>query len=658
MFKKILIANRGEIVNRIAKTAKAMKISTVAVYSDIDCGASHTKNCDIAVPLGGSTSAESYLNADRILAIAKEHEVDAIHPGYGFLSENAGFCDTCQQQNIVFIGPTPAVLRIMGNKDTARMAALKSGIPVMPGYDGAQQEEETLIHRAANIGYPLLIKATAGGGGKGMRIVTSSQDFVPALESAKRESLSSFGDDRIILEKFMPEARHIEVQIFADSHGNTVHLFERDCSMQRRYQKVIEESPALGIKPSLRGVMTDAAIALARSIGYLGAGTVEFLVLSDEFYFMEMNTRLQVEHSVTEVVTGKDLVEWQILVASGDKLPSSQKEIKLKDHAIEARIYAETPDKGFLPATGEILLSDLPLMPGVRIDQGIQDGDQISPYYDPMLLKIIARGPDREHARQLLVAALSYSVILGLSTNIRFLQNILEHPGFVAGKYDTQYLARHLNEILRDRPDIQLAEYFACIWNFLKYPKKQNQQNRLEDNYSPWNFPAGLRTESSRRHFFHYKGEDGQKVLQFTYHNGDFIFTDYIVIQTNQVNSDSMNVSCKQFLGRVMAAQADDSIFLHFDNRHYRINLEDISKPTLGRSQSDGILESSMPGTVLEIKQQTGESVSQGDILVVIEAMKMEHHILAPVNGTIQEIYCITGDRVMEKSPLLMIAEE
>jgi acetyl-CoA carboxylase biotin carboxylase subunit len=447
MFGKLLIANRGEIAVRVLRTAKRMGAATVAVYSDADAGALHVALADEAVRIGPAPAAESYLKIDAIIAAAKQTGADAIHPGYGFLSEKAEFAEACAKAGIVFVGPPPSAIRAMGLKDRAKALMAKAGVPVVPGYLGDDQSTDHLAKEAGKIGYPVLIKAVAGGGGKGMRKVEAAGEFVSALEGAQREAKSAFGDDRVLIEKYVSRPRHIEVQVFGDSHGDAVYLFERDCSLQRRHQKVIEEAPAPGMSAAMRKQMGEAAVKAAKAVNYSGAGTVEFIadasdgLKADRFWFMEMNTRLQVEHPVTEAITGTDLVEWQLRVAAGEKLPKKQSELSIHGHAIEARLYAEDPQKGFLPSIGT--LTHLKFPDDVRVDSGVRRGDAVSIFYDPMIAKVIAHDETREGAAAKLARAMRHTEVAGVTTNAAFLARALAHPAFVSGDIDTAFIERH-----------------------------------------------------------------------------------------------------------------------------------------------------------------------------------------------------------------------
>ncbi len=662
MFKRILIANRGEIACRIARTASRLGVDTVAVCSDPDRGAPFTKACDATIPIGGATPMESYLDIDKILKAAEQSGAEAIHPGYGFLSENAEFAERCKATGLVFIGPDAEAIRVMGLKDSARTAAINSGVPVLPGYDGEDQSPDTLISAAEKTGYPILIKAAAGGGGKGMRVVTTAEDFLPSLESVKRESLSAFGNDSVLIEKYLPSSHHIEIQVFADSHGNTVHLYERDCSMQRRYQKVIEESPAPLLTDKLRSEMTTAAVNCAKAIGYVGAGTIEFLVDSSQFYFLEMNTRLQVEHPVTEKVTGQDLVEWQLRVASGEPLPCKQEDIEQNGHAMEVRVYAENPDRGFLPATGTILDITHPeynfgsLKDTIRIDTGVVAGSKVSAHYDPMISKVITWTEDREDARMLMITVLEDYRILGVPTNISFLQSILKQPDFIESSYDTQYLTHNLEQVLSHIPTNDKTPYFACAWLFLQDLDSQLvKQGTQSDHHSPWLAMHPLRTESTRKYCFEYAIDVQRQAMVFTYNLGRFEFEDGLILDAEIKSHHEISVTIRGKQTKLYAVHTNNTVFLHIDGQHHRVDILGIDHASRDRLDASGTVFSPMPGMVIEVRVEPGQSVSKGDRLLCIEAMKMEHDILAPSSGTVKTVYCKSGDSVTENTSLVII---
>ncbi len=668
MFRKILIANRGEIACRIAKTASRLGVETVAVYSNADREALHAGYCDQAVAIAGNTPAESYLNGERILAVAKETGAQAIHPGYGFLSENAEFARKCEQHAITFIGPSAESIRIMGSKNTARKTVSRAGVPILPGYDGDNQDSGWLLEMARQTGYPLLIKATAGGGGKGMRRVERAADFHSSLESAKRESLSAFGDDTVLLERFLPVTRHIEVQIFADHHGNIVHLHERDCSMQRRRQKVIEESPAPGISDSLRARMTAAAMECARSIDYLGAGTVEFLHTSGEhFYFMEMNTRLQVEHPVTEMITGLDLVEWQLRVAGGEPLPCRQESIGRNGHAIEARVYAENPRTGFLPSPGKIRYLNQPRTSrNLRVDTGIRAGDVITPYYDPMVGKLIAHGKNREEALDRIACALDDYRIVGVNNNIAFLGNLIREADFKKGLLDTGFVERKLATLTDDSATLTTAARFAAVFLYLSdIGRQQTEQRKQNDKWSPWVTPpaneAGRlsREEYGREYLFDMEGQ--AVVVTLTCRGSDFRFDGDEAFDVIRATLDGMRLEFQSGRRRevVMVARSGSVVSLCFRKHHFNFNIVNrIIKPessSQSKQRDKTALHSPMPGTVIDVKVESGQRVASGEILIIVEAMKMEHQIKSPRDGTVVSVHCSKGSPVAESAVLIVI---
>jgi 3-methylcrotonyl-CoA carboxylase alpha subunit len=493
MFSKILIANRGEIACRVIRTARRLGLTTVAVYSEADAGALHVELADEAWPIGPAPARESYLNAGAILGAARASGAEAVHPGYGFLSENADFAEACEEAGLVFIGPPAAAIRAMGSKAAAKALMAEQGLPLVPGYHGEAQDTGRLAREAERIGFPVLLKASAGGGGRGMRVVESAAELPRALEAARREAKGAFGDDRILIEKYLARPRHIEVQVFADRFGNTVHLFDRDCSIQRRYQKVIEEAPAPGLDPGLRAGMAEAAIAAARAVNYVGAGTVEFMFADNAFYFMEMNTRLQVEHPVTEAVTGEDLVEWQLRVAAGERLPKPQEELALTGHAIEARLYAEDPERQFLPQTGRLDALRLPPPELARVDTGVREGDAISPYYDPMIAKLIVHGEDRAAALARLGQALAQTAVLGLTTNLAFLARLAKHPDFTAAALDTGFIERHRDALCpgRQSPPADIVAAAALSRLLLRAESARRAALASADPYSPWHSRQG-----------------------------------------------------------------------------------------------------------------------------------------------------------------------
>ena len=631
MFTKILIANRGEIACRIIKTAKAMGIATVAVYSEADRNALHVQMADESVAIGLSPSNESYLVSDKLIQAALKTGAQAIHPGYGFLSENAEFCRLCAANNLVFIGPPVEAILAMGSKSAAKTIMADAGVPLVPGYHGDDQNPEIIKQAANNMGYPVLLKAAAGGGGKGMRAVYSESEFDEALSAAKREALNSFNDDIMLVEKYLLKPRHVEIQVFCDSHGNAVYLFERDCSVQRRHQKVIEEAPAPGMTETLRQQMGEAAIKAALAINYEGAGTVEFLLdAQGEFFFMEMNTRLQVEHPVTEMISGQDLVEWQLRVASGEPLPCCQDQLTINGHAFEARIYAEDPDHDFLPATGSLAVLQPPLESAhVRVDTGVIEGDEVSIYYDPMIAKLIVWDTDRDRALQRLTQALSEYRIGGLTTNIGFLYNLAISQSFQNGDVDTGYIEEHEAEIFRRRDtDIAYAAPLAAA-AILKLREEQAAINahRSAEPSSPW-------------HLNNSWGLPQPKLciqIQQT----------EVTVSTNKGLTDLSNSS---------VAITDSGFDLFTPQGYYHCAEVD---PDLGLDTDNtdgGSLRAPMNGTVVSLLVDMGASVSKGDTLLVMEAMKMEHTIDAPSDGMVTEFYFQPGDLVDGGADLLAFA--
>ena len=627
MFKKILIANRGEIACRIIKTSKSMGVETVAVYSDADRDALHVEMADQSVYIGPSPASESYLAIDKLIAAALESGAEAIHPGYGFLSENADFCRQCGEHNIAFIGPPLEAIMSMGSKSAAKTIMAKAGVPLIPGYHGDNQEPKTLKKEADNLGYPVLLKAAAGGGGKGMRTVQTEADFDQALDAAKREAMSSFDDDIMLVEKLVLQPRHVEIQVFCDSHQNAVYLFERDCSLQRRHQKVIEEAPAPGMTEKLRQKMGGAAIKAAQAINYEGAGTVEFLLDSrGEFFFMEMNTRLQVEHPVTEMITGQDLVAWQLSVAAGNPLPCSQDELSITGHAFEARIYAEDPTNDFLPATGTLEVLNPPAENNyVRIDTGVLEGDKVSIYYDPMIAKLIVWGKDRAQALNRLTDALAEYRITGVTTNIGFLYNLATSSAFRASAVDTSFIETNHNEIFRLRDaDIEYAAPLAAsaVMN-LRQSDALNASQRSSDPNSPWHLTTswGLPKPMLRL-----KIQQCERYLAAN--------------DLNNLSSSTLVVK--------------DEGFDLFTPEGY-FNCSEI-KPDLGtddQNPDNASLKAPMHGSVVDLLVGVGDMVKKGDTLVIMEAMKMEHTIVAPADGAVSEFFFEKGDLVESDAELL-----
>jgi 3-methylcrotonyl-CoA carboxylase alpha subunit len=665
MFKKILIANRGEIACRLAATARRMAIKTVAVYSDADASAKHVAYCDEAVHIGGSAPKDSYLRWERIIEAAKATGAQAIHPGYGFLSENEEFAQACASAGLVFIGPPPAAIRAMGLKAESKQLMEKAGVPLIPGYHGGDQSPALLKREADRIGYPVLIKASAGGGGKGMRAVDKSEDFDDALQSCKREAITSFGNDVVLIEKYAQRPRHIEIQVFGDTHGNYVYLFERDCSVQRRHQKVLEEAPAPGMTEAMRKQMGEAAVAAARAVNYVGAGTVEFIVEqradgSMNFFFMEMNTRLQVEHPVTEAITGLDLVEWQLRVASGEKLPLMQSELRISGHAIEARICAESPDNNFLPATGTLHVYEKPESSSferstVRIDDGVRQGDTISPFYDSMVAKLIVHGQTREEALARLDEALAQTRIVGLSTNVQFLRYVVRSDSFAKANLDTALIPREQAALFNQEPIGLAMSAAASVAQTLLNEK-------ADEGTDPFSRRDGWQSHgvTLRRFEFEFHGASAEAELTYL-HDGALQLK--VIDPVDDAEGPLIFAEVEhgidlQFAGQRMLVE----IHQHGEINHVftavgatRITVID-RLAHAGEAHADtGRLTAPMPGKVVSFAVKAGDKVSKGQALAVMEAMKMEHSIAAPADGVVAELLYAPGDQVAEGAELLKI---
>ena len=666
MFKKILIANRGEIACRVAATARRLGVKTVAVYSDADAHAKHVMACDEAVHVGGSTPKESYLQWQRIIDAAKQTGAEAIHPGYGFLAENEEFAQACVDHGLVFIGPPASAINAMGLKAESKRLMEAAGVPLVPGYHGADQNPELLKQEADRIGYPVLIKASAGGGGKGMRAVDRPEDFAAALQSCQREAINSFGDDAVLVEKYVQRPRHIEIQVFGDTQGNYVYLFERDCSVQRRHQKVLEEAPAPGMTESLRERMGQAAVAAARAVNYVGAGTVEFIVEQPggydapdqmKFYFMEMNTRLQVEHPVTEAITGLDLVEWQLRVASGEPLPLEQDDLDIQGHAIEARICAENPDNNFLPATGTLHVYRKPAASSfevdeVRIDDGVREGDAISPFYDSMIAKLIVWGSTREEALGKLDAALAEVAIVGVQTNVQFLRRVLATESFSQGRLDTALIQREAEHLFNQDPigrDMAVAAAVAqTVLN-----------ERAAESHDPFSRTDGFRSHgvASRRIDLEYAGQpvvaklryldDGLQLKVDDGERAPIAFTrqpDGRIDVRYGAKRQVVRVFQRGEVAHVFGTEGATSI----------TELDVLAHASEGAGEG-GRLTAPMPGKVVSIAVNAGDRVAKGQPLAVMEAMKMEHTIAAPQDGVVDEVLYAPGDQVTEGAELLRL---
>jgi 3-methylcrotonyl-CoA carboxylase alpha subunit len=661
LFSKILIANRGEIACRVVRTARRMGIATVAVYSEADRNALHAGLADEAWPIGPAPARDSYLNIEAILDAARNSGAEAVHPGYGFLSENPEFAEACEAAGIVFIGPPASAMRTMGSKAEAKDLMQRHGVPLVPGYHGADQNPARLLAEAERIGFPILIKASAGGGGRGMRAVDSAAEFAAALAGAKREAEAAFGDGRVLLEKYLPQPRHIEVQIFADRHGNTVHLFERDCSIQRRHQKVLEEAPAPGLDMAQRSALAKAAVAAARAVGYVGAGTVEFIAENGDFYFIEMNTRLQVEHPVTEAVTGLDLVEWQIRVAAGEPLPLCQPDLVLRGHAIEARLYAEDPERGFLPQTGTLHGLRFPPSRLARVDTGVRQGDTVTPFYDPMIAKIITWGEDRAAAVGRLRRALAETAVLGVRTNLEFLARVAEHPEFASGAVDTGFIERHRASLMpprRPAPDTVLAAVALSRLLAREHAAKA-AGSRSGDPFSPWARVDGWRLGGRSRQELIFRDGAEERLVCARNQAGSWLlqFDGRAILAGGERRADaalSIVLDGVQKQITVLDHEAETAVFL--DGESWRLTEIDPLAARAGEDPTAGRLTAPMPGRVTQLMVEPGTSVRRGQPLIVIEAMKMEHTVTAPADGVVEAVRFAPGDLVEEGAELIALA--
>ena len=665
MFKRILIANRGEIACRVIETARRLGIETVAVYSDADAKAMHVDLADYAVRLGPAPARESYLRGELILQAAKDTGAEAIHPGYGFLSENADFADACDKAGIVFIGPPADAIRAMGSKSEAKALMGKAGVPLTPGYHGADQDPAHLKAEADTIGYPVLIKASAGGGGKGMRLVERTEDFDEALASCRREASASFGDDRVLVERFVTRPRHIEMQVFADSHGNAVHLFERDCSIQRRHQKVVEEATAPGMPEDLRQRMGEAAVAAAKAVGYRGAGTVEFIAETrpdgtpGDFFFMEMNTRLQVEHPVTELVTGQDLVEWQLRVAAGETLPMDQSEIFAFGHAMEVRLYAEDPDGGFLPSIGTLNRLRFPDGNDIRVDTGVREGDEVSPHYDPMIAKLIAFGDDRKEAIRKLIAALRATEAAGITTNRDFLIRVLADKDFQDGTLDTGFIAAREAALLPGRARADEAVLIAAALAVLDGEAQSARRRAVAagDPHSPWAMATGWRLNDSGPVDLRFRDFEGERSVSARFDSGHWRCRveggDPVEALLLGWDSDGLRVRIGGTLMRFGLDRTGERFTLFSPSHTYVLDRIDPLAAATGADQSDHALTAPMPGKVTAVFVKKSDAVKAGTSLMILEAMKMEHTIKAPADGVIETLPYAEGDQVGDGAVLV-----
>lgn len=647
-FSKVLIANRGEIAVRVMKTAKAMGYATVAVYSDADRHARHVQLADEAVHIGASKVSESYLCIDKIIQACQKTGADAVHPGYGFLSENTEFAAACQKNGIRFIGPNAHAIELMGSKRLSKIAMLKAGVPCVPGYEGENQEIDFLAEEAKKIGFPIMVKASAGGGGRGMRLVESENDLIDALKTARSEANNAFGSGELILEKAVIAPRHVEIQVFGDTHGNYVYLFERDCSIQRRHQKVVEEAPCPVMTESLRQRMGEAAVQAAKSCQYIGAGTVEFLLdASGEFYFLEMNTRLQVEHPVTEMITGQDLVEWQLRVANGEKLPLEQHELSLNGHAIEVRLYAEDPRQNFLPQTGQVLKWQAAENTHVRIDHGMLPQDEISPFYDPMVAKVIAYGKTRDDAIRLLASAVNECVLLGVNSNKQFLVNLLRHPIVIQGDTNTAFIAEHFQTDASLHVQNISLEHLAVATALFTYSQHKSAY---------WNtglsgaFPLKLKVED-------------QNLLVLAKRDADNVVVEAcgqtqsvnILEQNFDQNSDQIIYEIDGVRRKLNYILRDQSLYLDINNGNVCIENTTFAAPEVADISGDGKIKAPMDGAIIEVMVATGERVQKGQTLLILEAMKIQQQIKADVDGVVEEVIGVAGQQVKKRQVLMSI---
>ncbi len=663
MFRRLLIANRGEIACRIARTARRMGIETIAVFSEEDAKALHVEVADRAVCIGAAPARESYLNIPRLIDAARRSGAEAVHPGYGFLSENPAFAEACIEAGLVWVGPPPDAMRGMGSKAAAKQLMEQAGVPVLPGCHGAEQDPELLAAAASRLGFPVVIKAVAGGGGRGMRIVHHATDFPGALASARQESASAFGDDSVLIERYLERPRHIEVQVFGDMHGNAVHLFERDCSAQRRHQKVIEEAPAPDLDSGMRAAMGSAAVAAARAVGYTGAGTVEFVADADGFYFLEMNTRLQVEHPVTEMVTGFDLVEWQLRIAAGEELPATGDAIRVRGHAFEARIYAEDPARDFAPSIGRLTSLHLPEQgEGVRVDSGVREGDDISIHYDAMIAKLICHGGSRAEALGKLQRALADCQVAGVATNLDLLGRIVAHPEFVAGGIDTGFIARHGDELLRGAgsPPARVLALAALGVVASEADSAARAVADSADPYSPWHARDGWWLNACVERVLDFRAGDAAMPVKLARSSAGW----RVSAAGQEFDGDGslspggvLSAVLNDVRYRIRFHRSDDAITLRADGETWRLVLSDPAAAAEAEPEHGGRLTAPIPGQVTAVHAAAGAHVTRGDLLVVMEAMKTVFRLTAPADGEIAEVTCRAGDTVEEGQVLVRFAE-
>ena len=654
MFTKVLVANRGEIAVRIIKACQEMGIKTVAIYSEVDKNAPHVQLADESVNLGDPTPIESYLNIPKIIKFAQDVEAEAIHPGYGFLAENPDFAKTCDDIGIKFIGPSPKVISLMGDKIAAKKTMEKADVPVIPGYHGTKQDNSYLVKEGKKIGFPLLVKAAAGGGGKGMRIVHSEDTLEESIESAKRESKSSFGNDTVFLEKYIDKPRHIEFQILADENGNTVHLFERECSIQRRHQKIIEETPSPVMTKKLREQMGEAAVAAAEAVGYSNAGTVEFMVDGDlNFYFMEMNTRLQVEHPITEMTTGVDLAKWQLRIASGMSLTLKQKDLMQRGHAIECRIYAEDPSNGFLPSIGTLEKVEPPTGPNVRDDSGIYTGMEVTPYYDPMLAKLVVSSENRDESINKMLWALSRYIVLGVTTNISFLKKVLEHEEFKKGNITTHFIDNYFKDWTTAKEGLPVDAIIAlAVYDSMHSKSHEIVRYKEADPHSPWKNVGRWRVG----------GRGGCDVLFINYEHEKHVYNvtierrenSYFVMYNNieykvkaeEIKPGYLKIKIGDRFIKSVITEGEKEKYVFVDGNVFKVRSVELTGVKKTKKKEEGDLSSPISGKVVSVKSKEGAAVKKGDVLMVIEAMKMEYLIRAPYDGKVKKVNFKEKDQI------------
>jgi 3-methylcrotonyl-CoA carboxylase alpha subunit len=667
MFEKLLIANRGEIACRIIRTAKRLGIMTVAIYSEADEGAMHADMADEAWPIGPAPARESYLAIDKIVEIAERSGVQAVHPGYGFLSEDARFAERCIEAALAFIGPPPAAMRLMGSKASAKMVMERAGVPIVPGYHGDAMDPATLSEAAERTGFPLLIKASNGGGGRGMRVVREPGELAEAIASSRREALASFGDDRLLIERYLTHPRHIEIQIFADSCGDCVSFLERDCSMQRRHQKILEETPASGLSENLRREMRDAATAAAQAVGYVGAGTIEFLVQDGEFFFLEMNTRLQVEHPVTEMISGQDLVEWQLRIACGEKLPVTQEALVMQGCAVEVRVCAEDPARDFLPSVGKIdHFRTPPKHDALRIDTGVRSGDRVTQYYDSLLAKLIVWGRDRSETLLLLRAALSGCELVGVATNLDLLRALAAHPLFLEGEFDTGFIEREVKRLTAETPSAQNLEPFvvaagAAVWLADLRRREREKAAECGDSWSPWSLADGWRIDGVGSHDVEFM-RDARK-MHMKIHplaGGSFRLDTQTGSTTVNAHEDGDRLRlCVDGLTReVGVVRRGVELVVIMEGRNHSFVVVDPLEPPAADAGPEQQLRAPLPARVTRVLVSEGEDVKKGEPLVILEVMKMEVAMTAPRDGRIESILCKEGEWMAEGEKLANLFED